>query len=219
MTMSPFESRPDVDIEEPKKRGRQRSTVAEAAILKATMELLEDRPLAAVTAEDIASRAGVSKATLYKWWPNKNRIALDAFLDRMSEDVPIPDTGSARLDFLEQLRNAMRFYSSSRGRMLSQFIAEGRSDPEFLRLFQERFQQPRRQAVRATWKRGVARGELRPDVDAETVIDLLFGPVVYRLMSEHGPLDDSAAETIVEAVFNGITKPPAATNGKKRTKN
>src|SRR5262249_62052451 len=156
---SPTHVRSDVD--EPRKRGRRRSTVAEAAVLKATMELLEDRPLSSVTAEDIASKAGVSKATLYKWWPNKNRIALDAFLAQMAEDVPIPDTGSARLDFLGQLKNAIRFYTSPRGRVLSQFIAEGRGDPEVLKAFQERLQQPRRKAVQETWERGGARGELR----------------------------------------------------------
>lgn len=192
-------------MDEPKKRGRQRSTVAETAVLKATMELLEDRPLSSVTAEDIASKAGVSKATLYKWWPNKSRIALDAFLAQMAEDVPIPDTGSARLDFLGQLKSAIRFYTSQRGRVLSQFIAEGRSDPELLKAFQERFQEPRRKAVRVSWERGVARGELRADIDAGTVIDLLFGPIVYRLMTEHGPLNDAAAEMLVEAVFSGIT--------------
>ena len=201
--MSPTNMRSDVD--EPKKRGRQRSTVAQTAVLKATMELLEERPLSSVTAEDIASKAGVSKATLYKWWPNKNRIALDAFLAQMAEDVPIPDTGSARLDFLEQLKNAIRFYTSPRGRVLSQFIAEGRSDPELLKAFQVRFQEPRRKAVQMMWERGVARGELRTDIDAGTVIDLLFGPIVYRLMTEHGPMNDAAAEMLVEAVFSGIT--------------
>ena len=192
-------------MDEPRKRGRQRSKVAETAVLKATMELLEDRPLSSVTAEDIASKAGVSKATLYKWWPNKNRIALDAFLAQMAEDVPIPDTGSARLDFFKQLKSAIRFYTSPRGRILSQFIAEGRSDPELLKAFQERFQKPRRKAVQVMWERGVARGELRADIDAGTVIDLLFGPIVYRLMTEHGPLNDAAAEMLVEAVFSGIT--------------
>src|SRR5262245_39855253 len=201
--MSTTDARSDMD--EPKRRGRQRSTVAETAVLKAAMELLEGRRLSAVTAEDIANKAGVSKATLYKWWPNKNRIALDAFLAQMAEDVPIPDTGSARHDFLKQLKNAIRFYTSPRGRMLSQFIAEGRSDPELLKAFQERFQEPRRKAVQAMWERGVARGELRADIDAGTVIDLLFGPIVYRLMTEHGPLNDAAAETLVEAVFSGIT--------------
>ena len=192
-------------MDAPKKRGRQRSTVAETAVLKATMALLEDRPLCSVTAEDIASKARVSKATLYKWWPNKSRIALDAFLAQMAEDVPIPDTGSARLDFLEQLKSAIRFYTSRRGRVLSHFIAEGRSDPELLKAFQERFQQPRRKAVQVIWERGVVRGELRADIDAGTVIDLLFGPIVYRLMTEHGPLNDAAAEMLVEAVFSGIT--------------
>ena len=192
-------------MDEPKKRGRQRSTVAETAVLKATMELLEDRPLSSVTAEDIASKAGVSKATLYKWWPNKSRIALDAFLAQMAEDVPIPDTGSARLDFIGQLKSAIRFYTSPRGRVLSQFIAEGRSDPELLKEFQKRFQGPRRKVLQVMWERGVARGELRADINAATVIDLLFGPIVYRLMTEHGPLNDAAAEMLVEVVFSGIT--------------
>src|SRR5262249_57917496 len=173
--------------------------------VKARRELPEARPWSAVRAEDIASKAGVSKATLYKWWPNKTRIALDAFRAQRAEDVPTPDTGSARLDFLEQLKNAIRFYTSPRGRGLSQFIAEGRSDPELLKAFQERFQEPRRKAVQVTWERGVARGELRADIDAGTVIDLLFGPIVYRLMTEHGPLNDAAAEMLVEAVFSGIT--------------
>lgn len=191
----------------PKKRGRQRSVASEKAILDATMSLLETRRLAEVTADDITRQAGVSKATLYKWWPNKNHVALDAFLAQMAIDVPIPDTGSARLDFLEQVSNAMRFYVSPRGRLLSQFIAEGRNDPEFLKAFRDRFQSRRRQAVAVTCERGVARGELRPEISTETVIDLLFGPIVYRLMTEHGPLDDAAAAELVDAVFNGIATP------------
>src|SRR5712692_7913660 len=86
-----------------KHKGRKRSAAAEAAILTATVELLEDKPLCEVTAEAIAERAGVSKATLYKWWPNKNRVALDAFLSRAQMKIPGSDTGSALRDFTEQL--------------------------------------------------------------------------------------------------------------------
>src|SRR5262249_795458 len=95
--------------------------------------------------------------------------------------------------------------TSPRGLVLSQFIAEGRSDPELLKAFQERFQKPRRKAVQVSWDRGVARGELRTDIDAGTGIDLLFGPIVYRRMTEQGPVKDAAAEMLVEAVFRGIT--------------
>ena len=200
----------------PKKhRGRQRCQIAEAAILKATSDLLKEQSLRDVTADAIADRAGVSKATIYKWWPNKNRVALDAFLSQLEKEVPIPNTGSVVGDFTEQLVHSARFYTSRYGRMLAQFLAEGQSDPTFLALFRERFQQPRRNSVRVIWERGVARGEVRKDVDFELVIDLLFGTVVYRLLGAHNPLDDAAARSIVDAVFHGVLVPKA--KGKVRS--
>src|SRR5262249_15009268 len=170
-----------------KHKGRQRSAAAEAAILAATIELLEKKPLSAVTAEAIAERAGVSKATIYKWWPNKSRVALDAVLSRSRTENPSSDTGSALRDFTEQLLAATRFYKGAGGRMLCQFIAEGQSDPELLTLYRERFLHPSRQAVRQLWERGVARGEIRPDLNPDLVIDLVFGPMFYRLLVGHAP--------------------------------
>src|SRR3954452_16964394 len=126
------------------RRGRHRSAEAEAAILKATLYLLERQPLRKVTADAIARRAGVSKATIYKWWPNKSLVALDAYLAGMSEQVPLPDTGSAERDFAEQLNAVMTFFTSPVGRLFCQFIAEGQSDPHFLELFRQRFLYARR---------------------------------------------------------------------------
>jgi AcrR family transcriptional regulator len=187
-----------------KHRGRQRCQIAEAAILKATADLLKEQSLRDVTADAIADRAGVSKATIYKWWPNKNRVALDAFLSQVEKQVPIPDTGSVVGDCTEHLVQSTRFYTSRYGRMLAQFLAEGQSDANFLALFRERFQQPRRNSVRVIWERAVARGEVRKDVDFELVIDLLFGTVVYRLLGAHNRLDDAAARSIVDVVFHGL---------------
>src|ERR1700748_1980964 len=98
-----------------KHRGRQRCQVAEAAILKATVDLLKEQSLRDVTADAIADRAGVSKATIYKWWPNKNRVALDAFLSQWEKEVPIQNTGSVVEDFPEQLVQSTRFYTSRYG--------------------------------------------------------------------------------------------------------
>jgi AcrR family transcriptional regulator len=197
-------------------KGRPRSAAAEAAILTATLELMEEKPLDEVTAEAIAQRAGVSKATIYKWWPNKNRVALDAFLSRSRTEIPSSDTGSALRDFTAQLVAAARFYTSSGGRILRQFIAAGQSDPEFLALYREQFLRPRRQAVRALWERGVARGQIRPDLDAELVIDLIFGPMFYRLLVGHGSLADADAEVIVTAVFQGLEVAPSRETKRKR---
>ncbi len=187
-----------------RRRGRQRSLVAKSAILHATMEILAQRPLRDVTAEEIARKAGVSKATLYKWWPNKNIVALDAFLASMQEAVAIPDTGSAEHDFTLQFEAAIDFYKNSSGRLLCHFIAEGQSDPDLLLHFRERFLKPCRQSLKVIWQRGVARGEIHPEMDGDLVLDLIFGPMVYRLLVGHGPLDETQAKTIIRTVFRGV---------------
>jgi AcrR family transcriptional regulator len=188
------------------RRGRHRSVEAEAAILKATLYLLERQPLRKVTADAIARRAGVSKATIYKWWPNKSLVALDAYLAGMSEQVPVPDTGSAERDFTQQLKSVMAFYTSPLGRLFCQFIAEGQSDSAFLALFRERFLFARRDTARVMWRRGVERGEIREEVDGEIVLDLIYGPMVFRLLTGHGSVAEHESEAVVKTVFAGLRK-------------
>jgi AcrR family transcriptional regulator len=209
---------PPACAEEPKCRGRKRSAEAEAAILKATLYLLERQPLRKVTADAIARRAGVSKATIYKWWPNKSLVALDAYQASMTEQVAMPDTGSAEQDFIEQLKSVAAFYAGSLGRLVCQFLAEGQSDPEFLKLFRERFLYARRDTARVMWLRGVDRGEVRKEIDGEIVLDLIYGPIIFRLLAGHGPLSASESQALVEAVFSGLKRPgyrrPAKTKRK-----
>ncbi|SNT41600.1 transcriptional regulator, TetR family [Granulicella rosea] len=194
-------------VEEPRPRGRQRSLECKARILRSALQLLERKPLRKVTADAIAERAGVSKATIYKWWPNKSQVALDAYLAGMSERVFTPDTGSAEADFSQQLKAVMAFYASPLGRLFGQFIAEGQSDPGFLALFRERFLYARRDATRIMWRRGVDRGEIRREIDGEIVLDLIYGPMIFRLLAGHGSLSAEESTAMVEAVFGGLRKP------------
>jgi AcrR family transcriptional regulator len=188
----------------PRRRGRQRSREVHDAILTATWELLEKQSLREVTADAIAQRAGVSKATLYKWWANKNLIAVDAFEAKMDAMVAMPDTGSAQQDFLEQFSTAIEFYKSWSGGIIRQFIAEGQSDPEFLATFRERFINLLREGPRRMWQRGVDRGQIRADVDRELFLDLIYGPMIYRLLVGCGPLDHSQATAIINLVFHAV---------------
>jgi AcrR family transcriptional regulator len=190
----------------PKRRGRQRSVAAEAAILQAAAALLTKKPLGEVTAEAIARKAGVSKATIYKWWPNKNLVALDAFRAKLESDLTMPNTSSAKLDFRQQLKDTIIFYKSPMGRVLCQFLAEGQRDAAFLQLFRESFLKPRRDSLLTLWRRGVERGEIRSEVDGGLVLDLIFGPIIYRLMAGHGSLEETQADEIVDAVFRGLEK-------------
>jgi hypothetical protein len=102
------------------------------------------------------------------------------------------------------------FYKSPRGRLFCQFIAEGQSDPAFLALFRERFLHVRRDAARVMWRRGVDRGEIRTEIDSEMVLDLIYGPMVFRLLAGHGSLSDRESEAMVKAVFGGIKRPRSA---------
>jgi AcrR family transcriptional regulator len=182
--------------------------------LKAALYLLERKPLRQVTTDAIARRAGVSKATIYKWWPNKSMVALDAYLGGMTERVAMPDTGSAETDFKVQLKSVTAFYKSPLGRLFGQFIAEGQSNPGFLALFRERFLYARRDGARVMWRRGVDRGEIRKEIDGEIVLDLIYGPMVFRLLAGHGSLNDHESEAMIEAVFGGLRKPGYAPDEK-----
>jgi AcrR family transcriptional regulator len=201
------DSRELLSMDGPKTRGRHRSLEAEASILKAALYLLERKPLRQVTTDAIARRAGVSKATIYKWWPNKSMVALDAYLGGMTERVSMPDTGSAEVDFTVQLKSVTTFYKSSLGRLFCQFLAEGQSDPGFLALFRDRFLYARRDAARVMWRRGVDRGEIRKEIDSEIVLDLIYGPMVFRLLAGHGSLNDHESEAMIEAIFGGLRHP------------
>jgi len=187
-----------------KSRGRQRSEVSEEAILSATLCLLKEKPLRDITVEEIAKKACVGKATIYKWWPSKAYVALDAFLRKMNRMVPTPDTGSAEKDFKEQLYSLITFYNNPTGRIFSQFLAEGQSDPEFAALFRERLLKPRREGVGAIFDRGVKRGEIDSSLDRELVLDLIYGPAILRLMAGHAPLDRKTSEAIISALFTGL---------------
>jgi AcrR family transcriptional regulator len=202
---------------ESKRRGRQRSEESEEAILSAVIHLLRDKPLRDISIEAIARKAGVGKATIYKWWPSKAYIALDAFSRKLKEMVPIRDTGSAEENFKEQLCLLFAFFDSPAGKLLRHFIAEGQIDTEFASLFRERFLKPRRELIGMIFDRGVERGEIRHDLDRELVLDMIYGPGIYRLMIRHVPVDRDAVDAMVSALFRGLRNEPTGADRSRRS--
>jgi AcrR family transcriptional regulator len=196
---------------EPKTRGRQRSTESEQAILAATLQLLKEKPLREITIEAIARKAGVGKMTIYKWWPSKAYVALDAFRKTITKMIVAPDTGETERDLAEMLRSSMSSYSSATGRIFGQFLAEAQNDPEFAALFRDRFLKPRREATRKILNRAISRGEIDPKLDMETIMDLIFGPMVFRLMAGHGPLNKTEADAMISILLRGISIRPPVT--------
>lgn len=199
------EEKASIPVDPPRARpGRPRSQESRVAVLSATSELMHEVGLRAMTTEEIAARSGASKATIYKWWPNKYALAVDAFLSEMAIESADHDTGSAREDFRLALRGMTRFYTSESGRAYAQLIGEAQFDPQVGAQLRDYLVGSRRKLVRAIWDRGVARGELRADIDPEVAIDLIFGPAMYRLVAGHAPLDDASADAIVDAAIRGL---------------
>jgi AcrR family transcriptional regulator len=186
------------------RRGRPRSEKARHAILDAAAELLLRRGPDAVSMDAVAERAGVSKATIYRWWPSKEMLALDALLDWAAATAPPRDTGSLRGDVLALLRPWVREISRQPfGPVIAAFLNEAQADPEFADAYRTRFVEPRRDAMRAVFARAAERGEVPADLDVEVALDLIYGAVYHRLLHGHAELTDRFARDVVELALNG----------------
>jgi AcrR family transcriptional regulator len=193
-----------VDAKPRSRPGRPRSEESRTAVLRATSELLHEVGLRAMTTEEIASRSGASKATIYKWWPNKYAVAFDAFLSEMMAESHDPDTGSVRDDLTAVVRGLLHFYTGPSGRVFAQLVGEAQTDPLIRQELRTNLVDSRRELFATIWARGVARGELRADVDTDAAIDLMIGPALYRLMIGHAPLTDAAADALVDTALRGL---------------
>jgi AcrR family transcriptional regulator len=185
-------------------RGRPRDEFVRKRILDAALELLEQVGFASATVEAIAERAGASKATVYRWWPNKAAVFIEAFREAVSPELPFADSGSLRDDIRAQLKNFTRMLTGRRGRILGAFIAAAQDDPEVAEALRSLWIRPRRLDAKQALDRNRKRGELRDDVDLDLVLDLLYGPLYYRLLLGHGPLSPSYAETMAELALDGL---------------
>jgi AcrR family transcriptional regulator len=188
------------------RRGRPRSEKAHTAILEAAAELLLARGLSAVSMDAVAQRAGVSKATIYRWWPTKETLALDALYSEWAAARPYPrDTGALRGDLLSLLRPWARLAGSRPyGRVIAALITEAQTDPAFAAEYRERFVEPRRDLARAIFRRAIQRGEIPADTKIEVALDLLYGPLYHRLLHGHAPLNERFVRDVIDTALDGI---------------
>jgi len=189
-----------------KKLGRPRSEETKKSILTAAYELLSENGFNAVTIEGIAARAGVSKATIYKWWPGKAAVVLEGYFAATQLLMPIPDTGSVAEDLLIQVGNLSSFITSPKGKMITELIGAGQFDARIANEYRSRFFIPRRLISRGILERGIQRGELREDIDIELAIDILFAPLFYRLLITGDPMDNDFIKALIQDVLKGLTR-------------
>ena len=189
--------------------GRPRSEKAHKAILAAVMELLVDQGLHAMNMDEVARRAGVSKATIYRWWPSKERLALDALATEWALTLPAGqrDTGSLRGDLLTWLLPWLRQLNRKPyARVVAGLVAEAQTSPEFAELYRKHFVQARRDATRELLVLARDRGEIAADIDFEVILDLLYGPIYHRLLHGHAPLTEQFAQQVIDYVIAAISE-------------
>jgi AcrR family transcriptional regulator len=192
-------------------RGRPRSEKARQAILAAAMELLLDQGLTAMSMDDVARRAGVSKATIYRWWPSKERLSLDALAAEWASTAPTDQasTGTLRGDLLARFRPWVRQLNRKPyARVVAGLVAAAQTDAEFADLYRQHFVQPRRDATRAVLLSARTRGEIAADTDLEVALDLLYGPVYHRLLHGHAPVTQPFAQDVIDAVIAAVSPRP-----------
>jgi AcrR family transcriptional regulator len=183
--------------------GRPRSEEARLSILRSTSRLLAKQGFSELTIEAVAAHAGVGKATVYRWWPDKAALVADAFASSTTHKLHFPDTGSLRKDMSGQMRQLIKIFRSRRGRIVSAMLGAGQSDSSLIAAFRERFLKPRRREAYATLRRGIQRGELRKNIDMDLLLDSLYGPIYMRFLIGHDKLTPEFVEGLCELMLSG----------------
>jgi AcrR family transcriptional regulator len=189
-------------------RGRRRSDSSHQAIITATQDLLVEHGYRALTIEGVAARAGVGKQTIYRWWPSRAALVLEAYLvasDRVP--LPSPDSGSTREDVRALIVWLAEVLAEpTGGRVVAGLIGDLQHDADLAEGFHQDVVPVRRQAMYAALERGRERGDIRADADLELAVDTLHGAVFYRLLLSGQPLDAAFAGRLTDQVLDGLAR-------------
>ena len=184
--------------------GRPRSEKSRKAILDATRRLLTHMPLSELSIEAIAKKAKVGKTTIYRWWPNKASVAMEAFLEQPGVQNIVPTTATAQDAIKKQLESLIRQLRGQNGRIIAGIIAESQSSNEVLDLLYEKFLKERVTPLYEKVEEGINHGDFRSDIDIEIALDILVGPLFMRVLSgEHG-MDNNFAENYPTQAVNAL---------------
>lgn len=214
--MSTCDSSGNTLVKEKAPRGRKRSKEAEDAVLNAAYRLLSEQGLHATTIDAIAAESKVSKATIYKWWPNRSSIIMSAFLRESLVAIPYPDELSLEV-VIDRLLNMSEQFRGPIGRMMAALIAEGHMDPALANDFREGYINARRAEGVRIVESSIADGIVR-DADPNVILDVLYAPLYYRLLVGHKPLTSDFVREYLELVMGGILRPNATAKRQPKKK-
>lgn len=184
-------------------RGRRPADDVRRASLAAANELLLADGMVGVTFAKVAERAGVSKMTLYKWWPSPGTLAFEAYAEGLETALAFPDTGDLRRDLATQLRSFLAHLRRN-AKVVAELIGAAQSDPELRTALENGYVRHRRELAVARLDAAREAGQTRVDLDAESVVDQLWGACYHRLLLPGPPLDEAFVEDLLDNLFRGI---------------
>jgi AcrR family transcriptional regulator len=167
--------------------------------------LLLAEGMATFTIERVAATAGVSKMTIYKWWPSKGALALDGYFAAVEDTLAFPDTGDLEADLASQLRAFVRLtVDSPAGRVIAELIGQSQTDPDLAAAYRERYSGPRRRLAVEVIERAQRRDQVRSDVDPRIVVDQLWGACYHRLLIPDEPITEQFVTGLVSNLMRGL---------------
>lgn len=169
-------------------------------MIRSTLALLKRTGFNELSIEAVAAHAGVGKATIYRRWPNKAELVIDAFASAVGKELRFPSAGPVLKSLHVQMQRWAVIFHSPLGQIVATVIGAGQSEPEILEAFRAHWVEPRRVEARALLLQAINKGELRADLDPDSALDLLYGPLYLRLLLKHAPLDRNFVDIVFEIV-------------------
>lgn len=186
---------------------QRRSERSRQAILTAALQLCQEQGFALTTVEAIAKRAGVGKQTIYRWWPSKGAVVLDALLETVQTSAEFPDTGDVVADLRTQMTAVAQALSGAElPPMLQGLIAAAQTDPDLAATVLQVLIEPRSAACRKRLERAREQGQLRAEVEPADIVELLYAPFYYRLLLNTRPITTDQVDTVLDLAFAGVAK-------------
>ncbi|WP_457353762.1 TetR/AcrR family transcriptional regulator [Roseateles sp. P5_D6] len=188
----------------PRKPGRPPSEEARRLALATAYRILIEEGLGRLTIERVAAESGVSKPTIYRTWTNAQDLAMAAFMAHPASDEPVSRANSVQAGLRAHLRGVIATFATPRGRQITLTMASADPDSELAKAFRNQVILKSREAGRQLIERGMSLHEIQSGIDIDVALDMIYGPLFFRLLVGHRPLSLQLAEQLVETLFNGV---------------